>query len=65
MFKNPSYSSIILYLIEYYSTFLCFTIWGKPENEISFEPHEEIRPCNITVSFFETVSIYHDLELYK
>jgi len=65
MFKNTSYFSIILYLIEYYSTFLCFAIWGKPESKISFQNHEEIGPCNITVSSFETVSIYHDLELYK
>lgn len=52
MFNRPS--SIILYLIVYYSTFLCFAIWGKPENEISFGPHEEIGPCNITVSSFGT-----------
>lgn len=63
MFNRPS--SIILYLIVYYSTFLCFALWGKPENEISFGPHEEIGPCNITVSSFGTVSIHQDLELYK
>lgn len=55
MFDCPS--TIILYLVVYYTTFLCIAIWGKPENEISFGPHEEIGPCNITVSSFGTVSI--------
>lgn len=49
--------SIIIYLIVYYATFLCLAIWGKPENQISVGPHEEIGPCNITVPSFGTVSI--------
>lgn len=53
---------IIFYLFLYYITFLCLSIWGKPENEISIGPHEEIGPCNITVSSFGTVSTYGSLE---
>lgn len=49
--------TLIMYLVVYYMTFLCLTIWGKPENEVSIGLHEEIGPCNITVSSFGTVSI--------
>lgn len=48
--------SIIIFLVVYYTIFLCLTIWGKPEHEISTGPHEEIGPCNITASTFGTVS---------
>lgn len=54
--------TIIVYIIVYYVTFLCLTLWGKPENEISIGRHEEIGPCNITVASFGTVSI--KLNLY-
>ncbi|XP_029348124.1 uncharacterized protein LOC107882986 [Acyrthosiphon pisum] len=56
---------MILYLTVYYTTFLCLAIWGKPENEISIGPHEEIGPCNITVSSFGTNNLFrHRLPLY-
>lgn len=48
--------TLITYLVAYYTTFLCLAIWGYPENEISTGPHEEIGPCNVTMSSFETVS---------
>lgn len=60
MFDRPLI--IILYLFLYYTTFLCLSIWGKPENEISIGPHEEIGPCNTTVSSFGTVSTKQSLE---
>lgn len=54
MFNNSI--TILMYLFIYYTIFLCFTIWGKPENEISIGIHEEIGPCNITIPSFGTVS---------
>lgn len=48
--------AIIIYLIAYYGTFLGLALWGNPENEISTGPHEEIGPCNITTSSFDSVS---------
>lgn len=54
--------TIIIYIIVYYTTFLCLTLWGRPENEVSTGRHEEIGPCNITVQSFGTVSIKLDLE---
>lgn len=55
--------TIILYLVVYYTTFLFMAILGKPENEISTGPHEEIGPCNVTVPSFGTVKfIYNFLE---
>lgn len=50
--------AIIIYLVVYYATFLGLATWGKPENEVSIGPHEEIGPCNITISSFGTVSNY-------
>lgn len=48
--------TIGLYLVVYYTTFLLMAIFGKPENEVSTGPHEQIGPCNITVQSFGTVS---------
>lgn len=47
---------IIIYLVVYYTTFLCLAILGNPENEVSLGPHEEIGPCNVTVPSYGTVS---------
>ncbi|VVC29433.1 Hypothetical protein CINCED_3A016150 [Cinara cedri] len=46
--------ALMIYLVVYYATFLILIIWGKPENEVSIGPHEEIGPCNITVTAFGT-----------
>jgi len=55
--------SIIIYLVAYYVVFLSLVLWGNPENEISTGPHEEIGPCNITMSSFDTVSVKYYIEI--
>ena len=53
-------SMLIFHLIIHYTLFLCLTIFGHPEEEVSIGLHERVGPCNENVPIqtaFGTVSI--------